>query len=262
MHSVSGILKRFVRLLGFRGPSPGRTLDGFVDGLLQTFENCRAGLADETLREDRAAVRAFFLDLYEKEVPRLREVIALQDTTQPAAAREELFAKVDELLRKVLIPAYERAVAPFTLRERNDFYLAPEPWHGLERVGWGVAGIILGSFVVWAPFIPIWSKEWVLVFAVGGLVFPNLRRFFALRRYEGDLNRLVARTDDEIWRMSFAAMTRGSLLAPSTEPDLLDGLGEPVTSGTKPIVRVPAAPAAPSGERSAPPKTKLGQGGR
>jgi hypothetical protein len=185
------------------------------------------------------------------------------DTTQPAATREELFHQVDELLRKVLVPAYERIVAPFTLRERNDFYLAPENWHGLERVGWGATGIVLGAFVVWAPFIPIWSKEWVLVFAVGGLVFPTLRRFLALRRYEGDLNRLVARADDEIWRMSLAALTRGTLLSSAAAPDALDEAGDGEAERTRPAVVPPAsAPERPSAERPTPPKAKLGQGGR
>lgn len=259
---MSGIFKRFVRLLGVGSPAPARTLDGFVDNLLQTFENCRAGLADGTLADDPATVHAFFLDLYLKEAPRLREAIALQDPTEPAPAREALFAKVDELLRKVVIPAYARTAAPFTLRERNDFYLAPDAWHGAERLGWGVAGCVLGAFVVWAPFIPLWSKEWVLVFALGGLLFPNLRRFFALRRYESDLNRIVARADDEIWRMSFAAMTRGTLLQATTEADLAAS-GDEAAATAEPSAAERALGAdRAAAERPAPAKTKVGQGGR
>jgi hypothetical protein len=259
---VSGIFKRFVRLLGVGGPAPARTLDGFVDNLLQTFENCRAGLADGTLASDPEAVQSFFQDLYQKEVPRLREAIALQDPTQPAPAREALFAKVDELLRKVVIPAYARTVAPFTLRERNDFYLTRDPWHGLERLGWGAAGMVLGGFVVWAPFIPLYAKEWVLVFALGGLLFPNLRRFFALRRFEGELNRMVARADDEIWRISFAAMTRGTLLQATTDADLVPSADEAGVSAEGAAPSRAESADRPSVERSAPAKTKVGQGGR
>lgn len=259
---MSGIFKRFVRLLGVGGPAPARTLDGFVDNLLQTFENCRAGLADGTLANDPSAVQAFFEDLYQKEVPRLREAIALQDPTQPAPAREALFAKVDELLRKVVIPAYARTVAPFTLRERNDFYLTPGAWHGLERLGWGAAGMVLGGFVVWAPFIPLYAKEWVLVFALGGLLFPNLRRFFALRGYEGELNRIVARADDEIWRVSFAAMTRGTLLEATADADLAASAEETGAVAEPTVAPRAAAADRAAAERPAPGKTKLGQGGR
>jgi hypothetical protein len=85
--------------------------------------------------------------------------------------------------------------------------LTPEALHGFERLGWGAVGVALGAFVVWAPFIPIWSKEWVLVFGVGGLVFPTLRRYLALRHYQSGLNDLVARTDDEIWRLDLGYMT-------------------------------------------------------
>jgi hypothetical protein len=254
---VSGILKRFVRLLGVGGPAPARTLDGFVDNLLQTFENCRAGLDDRTLANDPSAVHSFFQDLYQKDLPRLREVIALQDPTAPEPAREALFAKVDELVRKVVIPAYARTVAPFTLRERNDFYLTPPAWHGAERLGWGAAGMVLGAFVVWAPFIPLYAKEWMLVFALGGLLFPNIRRFFALRGYEGELNHIVARADDEIWRMSFAAMTRGTLLEATADADLHASADETEAAAERSMASPP-----PAAERPAATKTKLGQGGR
>jgi hypothetical protein len=107
----------------------------------------------------------------------------------------------------VVVPAYVRVAARFTPRERNDFFLAPEPLHGLERLGFTVAGMAIGAFAVWAPFIPLWEKEWVLLFALAGLVFPGIRRFLSLRRYQAELNALVTRTDNEIWRMDLAYLT-------------------------------------------------------
>jgi hypothetical protein len=194
---------RFARL--FVTPPRGHAaLDGFVDSLLQTFENSRPGLTAEML--GKGEVEPFFRDLYEKEVRLLREKVAglvhLSKTEQ-----EELFERVDERIRKVVLPAYARLASAFTPRERNDFYFTPEALHGAERVAWGVLGLALGAFVVWAPFIPLWSKEWVLVFGVGGLVFPSLRRYLALRRYQHELNDLVARTDDETWRLDLGFMT-------------------------------------------------------
>jgi hypothetical protein len=196
-------------------------LDGFVDSLLQTFENCRPGLSEETIRA--GGTEAFFVDLYEKEVPRLREQIRRTQTHLSESEREELFRRVDDRIRRVVLPGYSRLTGPFTSRERNDFYLAPEALHGAERLGWGVLGLLLGGFVVWAPFIPIWSKEWVLVFAIGGLLFPSIRRVVALRRYQGELDQLVRRTDDEIWRMDLnlitaAAVRDGSGTTGSAEP--------------------------------------------
>jgi hypothetical protein len=195
----------FLRVMGYKGAPPKRMLDGFVDSLLQTFENCRLGLSESTIAAGGA--EAFFVDLYEKEVPRLRDQIRRSQTHLSEAERDDLFRRVDERVRKVVLPGYSRLTSSFTTRERNDFYLTPESLHGAERLGWGMAGMLLGGFVVAAPFIPIWSKEWVLVFAAGGLLFPNIRRVFALRRYEAELNQLVTRTDDEIWRMDLALIT-------------------------------------------------------
>ncbi len=195
-------------------------LNGFVDSLLQSFENHRAGLTEDMLRAGDQ--EAFFLDLYQKEVPRLREIVRNQELALPDAARDDFFHEVNDYVRHVVVPAYARLAGRFTGRERNDFYLTPESLHGLERLGWGAAGMLLGGLVVWAPFIPIWSKEWVLLFAVGGLVFPNLRGFLVTRRYETDLNRLVAHADDEIWRKDLAYVTesasrRGEALAPDED---------------------------------------------
>ena len=181
-----------------------RTLEGFVDSLLQTFENSRPGLTADMLAN--GGVEAFFRELYEKEILFLRESIG-RLTHLSKDEQAELLQRVDERIRKVVLPAYARLASSFTPRERNDFYLTPEQLHGVERVAWGALGLVLGAFVVWAPFIPLWSKEWVLVFAVGGLVLPTLRRYFALRRYQHELNDLVARTDDEIWRLDLSFMT-------------------------------------------------------
>ena len=203
---VSPSLKTLLGLFGGKARGGGM-LDGFVDSLLQSFENFRAGLSDEALKAGDKATQAFFLEQYEKEVPRLRDTIRLLEIGVSDETRLEAFRRIDELIRRVVVPAYARLATRFTMRERNDFYLAPEPLHGLERLGWGAAGIALGAFAVWAPFIPLWEKEWILPFAIAGLFLPNIRRYLALRRYQSELNGLVARADDVIWRMDLAYMT-------------------------------------------------------
>lgn len=235
-------------------------LNGFIDSLLQSFENHRAGLTDAML--GTGDEEAFFRALYEKEAPRLREIVRQQELALSDGTREEFFQDVDEYVRGVVLPAYTRLAARFTRRERNDFYLLPEPLHGAERLGWGIAGMLLGLFVVWAPFIPLWAKEWVLVFTIGGLVFPNIRRFLALRRYESDLNRLVTRADDEIWRKDLAYVTEGATLR-SAPPGLANGseLKEPKAEGQDAFTdRLKAATGAPPPSGS--PKPRAREGGR
>jgi hypothetical protein len=192
-------------------------LDGFVDALLQKFENCRAGLADAALAGGGAD--AYFRSLHESERERLRDAIRLEQPHLDEVAREAMFAQVERLVSGVLIPAYVRVAGRFTARERNGFYLAPEGLHGAERAGWAVAGVVAGALVVQAPFIPLWSKEWVFPFFVAGLVFPELRRWIEIRRYERELNRLVARTDAEIRRIDLGYLLRDDLaLAPASTP--------------------------------------------
>jgi hypothetical protein len=200
---VTGRLRRL-----FGPPAePARPLGGFFDGLLQTFENCRAGLSDAQVKAGGADVERFLVALYEREAPRLADAIALHGAHLTIETRQRLQREVDERVRQVVIPAYARLAAPLTVRERNDFYLAPPGLHGLERLASSVAGMLIGAFIVWAPFIPIWSKELILVFGLGGLVFPELRRVFALRRYQKELNKLVSRTDADVARLELALMT-------------------------------------------------------
>jgi|GEM_PF-2327290 len=211
--SMSSLLGR--AFLAFRPASarvPG-PLDGFVDSLVQKLENCRVGLTDETLTHGTVGVEAWATALYDEESARLRDTIRLEEPHLTREAREELFRKVDDLVRKVVVPGWVRLAGSFTPRERNGFYGLAEPLHGVERACWAVLGMGLGFFVVWAPFIPVWSKEWVLPFTVGGLVFPELRRWFSFRRYEGDLNQLVTRADREIARVDLAYLTETTSVA-------------------------------------------------
>ncbi len=207
--TLGRILSLLVRGTGSSVPA----LDGFVDGLLQGFENCRPGLADRLIESDAEGAARFFVDLYEKERPRLLEAIRSEEPHLTDAARAEYVHRVDELIRGVLIPAYLRVGLRFTRRERNAFFLLPEPWHAVERVGWTAAFIGLGAFVVWAPFIPLTAKEWIFPFFLGGLAFPAVRRTLALRSYEGELNGIVRRADAEIARIDTAYLTSGEALA-------------------------------------------------
>jgi hypothetical protein len=201
---VATLIRRLGRLLT-GGRAPARMLDGFVDSLIQTFENCRPGVSDDALRSP-VSVEEFFARLYEKEKPRLADLVALQYAHLSAPQRQDLVDKIDSRIVGVVIPAYARVAGRFTIRERNDFYLAPAAWHAAERIGFSALGTLLGALVVASP-IPLTAKEWVLFFALGGLVFPDLRRVFAWKRYESDLNDVVGRMDDEIFRMDLELLT-------------------------------------------------------
>lgn len=215
-------------VLGQVDVSAPKILRGYVDSLIQTFENCRPGLTTEMIEGGESTAADFFLDLYNKELPRLEKAIEMNEAYLSEETRKDFFSEVCAVLTKVVIPAYVRLAVNFTPRERNDFYLLPHKLHFLERIAWAVAGMALGGFVVWAPFIPLWSKEWVLPFALAGLVFSDLRKFFSVKRYESELNRMVAKADLEIDRIEMAYLTEK--LSPEVpgleEPDLQTGKQE------------------------------------
>ena len=186
-------------------------LDRFVDSLLSSFENRRPGVTDEMTR-DRAAGEAFFADIYEKETARLVDTVRTEEPHLAPEARAELVRQVDALIRKVVIPAYARLALPFTRRERNGFFVLPEPLHLLERLLWAGAAMALGAFAVWAPFVPLWEKYWIVPFALGGFFMPGVRRLLSLSRYEAELNSLVAKADREIARVDRAYLMAGEAL--------------------------------------------------
>lgn len=211
-------------LLGPQVRVSRQTLRGYVDSLIQTFENFRSGISNEMLARREPSVEDFFVDLYNKELPRLKKAIETNETYLSEDARKDFVNEVCAVLRRMVIPAYVRLAVAFTPRERNDFFLLPEKLHLPERIAWAVAGMILGVFVVWAPFIPIWSKEWVLPFCVAGLIVPDLRKFVSVKRYEGELNRMVAKADLEIDRIEMEYLTaeKLSVATPGTVADDAD----------------------------------------
>jgi hypothetical protein len=210
---MPGLFQRTLAV--FRPRRAPQALDGFVDSLIQSFENCRDGLGDEAVRVERA--QAYFRARYEPERDRLADILRLNPLLGDEA-RADLFERVDRLVADVLLPAYARLAVRYTQGERNDFYHSEARFHGLERVGFALAGALVGAFAVWAPFIPLWSKEWILPFFVAGLLYPELRRTFRVRRYERELNHLVARTDAEIDRIDVSY-----LLHPTPSPEGPEG---------------------------------------
>ena len=105
---------------------------------------------------------------------------------------------MDAYIRQV-VARLRAGAGRFTRDERNDFYHARIAVR-LERL----ATAACARAVRRLRLHPLWSKEWFS--CDRGFVFPNLRRYFALRRYESALKARV-RADDEIWRKDLAYVT-------------------------------------------------------
>jgi len=238
VHSEPTVTSRITRALASRRRSrrPRRELNGFLDSLVQSFENRRQGLSDAILDEGAPAVREFFTQLYEREVPRLREAAGLLDPYLVAGAGDDFYREVDDLVRAVVIPAYSRLTLRFTRRERNDFHVLRSA-HLAERIGWALGGLLLGTLLISIPVLPLWAKEWVVPFSLAGLFLPEIRRVVAIRAYEASVNRLVEQTDEEIGRLDRAYLTAAPRAQPSvptpTEPFPVE------EHGTRPVEEDP-----------------------
>jgi hypothetical protein len=181
-----------------------------VDQLLQTFEDRRAGLSDPDL-SGTPKVERYFTSIYEGEADRLTNAIV---ESEPHLAPDEvarLREEIDRLVRTTVIPAYARLAGVFTPRERRDFFLIPRA-RILERIAWAAAGLLLGLIALRLPILPIWSREAVIPLVVAGFVYPELRRYLALKKYERELNRLVANTEREIARLDQAYSRSGAVI--------------------------------------------------
>jgi hypothetical protein len=183
-----------------------------VDTLLQAFENRRAGLTDEQIAQGPGAVNGYFLEIYDHERERLRGEIRDAQPHLNESARESLFKEVDALMRETIIPGYVRLALAFTPKERSDFFLVKEHLRVVERIGWAFAGLVLGFIFVRLPFVPLFLKELMAVFVIGGFVWPEIRRFFSFRRYEKELNQLVVHADRELERIDRAYLSRGETI--------------------------------------------------
>ncbi|MCC7383131.1 MAG: hypothetical protein IT384_14935 [Deltaproteobacteria bacterium] len=184
----------------------------FVDGLLQTFEDRRAGLTDAQLAGGDAAVGAFFAEIYGQETPRLRAAIKEAEPHLSEVSQEKLFTELDTLIQNVVIPGYVRTATSFTPRERSDFFHTPDALRMLERVGFAAAGLLLGLAFIAARFLPLWRAEIAIAAAVAGFLYPELRRFLAFRRYERELNGLVSKSSREIERIERAYLMSGEMI--------------------------------------------------
>jgi len=66
---MNEIIGKIVNLMVRGVPRSGGELDGFVDSLLQKFEDCRHGLSDDSVLDGGETAEAFFVKLYEGALP-------------------------------------------------------------------------------------------------------------------------------------------------------------------------------------------------
>jgi hypothetical protein len=110
------------------------------------------------------------------------------------------------------VPARWRACAePYTALERRDFGL----WRGgdpVARLAYVLVGLMVGSLIVAAPFIPIWEKWFPFALAIGGWWLPTVQRAWHRRRYAQALGAIAHELGKAQPRLDEAVRTEDLLL--------------------------------------------------
>lgn len=103
----------------------------------------------------------------------------------------------NELEREVIettLPQYIPAAIEQTRLEKTsyDVWRQGDP---LARTFFAFIGLLLGSFIWWAPFIPIWEKSLAVILAGVGFAYPELKQMVLDFRHSRFLNRLIVQAD-------------------------------------------------------------------
>lgn len=118
------------------------------------------------------------------------------DETESDLAEDSQFALYKREVDQVLIPRYARLA-----QQQNQLEQAPRrAWQGRDlynRLSWALGFFLVGVFVVWAPFIPIWEK-WIpfALAALAPLVSPFLPDLYGAWQNQKHQVTLFALHDD------------------------------------------------------------------
>lgn len=161
-----------------------------VKPLLEDLERTRRAWPQEASEEE---IQKHIRERIQSRIPELWDEFfpaELQTTTQLSLYKRE----IDQLL----VPRYARLAKAQNVIELNPI----KPLQGSDlynRMIYTGFFVLLGIFVVWAPFIPIWDKA--IPFFLGGIAFfaspflPNLHQIFLKKQHEEALHRLFSDLD-------------------------------------------------------------------
>jgi len=123
------------------------------------------------------------------------------------------------------LPQYVAAAREMNAQERSKFDI----WRGgdpLARLAFALGGLLLGSAMIFIPYVRMFEAFFAVGLAITGLFYPELRRWTQERRHTRALNQLVA---------DAAAYQQNARLHYMTTTDIRESfaIGEPERSTEK-----------------------------
>jgi hypothetical protein len=148
------------------------------------------------LQECEHVRRAFAPD----EAPeRLRETAhakldEIRESYEEAGGTETYWRLVEREVMETALPQYiPAAVEQNRLEAGNyDLWRRGDP---LARASYGLLGLLIGSLIILAPWIPIFEDTFAFVLAVSGFLYPEIRKTFFDHRHSRLLNRLIVEAE-------------------------------------------------------------------
>ncbi len=180
-----------------------------VYAVLQECEHRRRGLDPESFE---AGVEACANE-------KLAEIKGAYDEMKGSKSYWETLQK--EVLRTV-VPQYTGPALEITNLERNAWNV----FRGGDiaaRLAFALIGLVIGSLIIAAPFIPIVEDMFAFATTGIGFFYPDIKRYFYEHRYMKLLNKLVSESEryQHDARLSY---TTWKELEESFEPEEQDGV--------------------------------------
>jgi len=100
---------------------------------------------------------------------------------------QELRREVEE----TALPRYLRGAVE-QLRAEHSGYSIWRRGDLLARLSFALMGLMIGGIIIALPFIPIFEEAFAFFLAVGGFVYPDIRRLLTDWRYARELNAIIA----------------------------------------------------------------------
>lgn len=160
---------------------PAHDLGDVLFAVLQECEHVRRAFApDEAPERLRETARA-----------KLGEI---RESYEEAGGTETYWRLVEREVMETALPQYIPAAIEQNRLEAGsyDLWRRGDP---VARAAYGLLGLVIGSLIILAPWIPIFENTFAFALAIAGFLYPEIRKAFFDHRHYRLLNRLIVQAE-------------------------------------------------------------------
>jgi hypothetical protein len=146
---------------------------------------------------------------------RLREIARakldeIHESYEECGGTETYWRLVEREVLETALPQYIPAAVEQTRLEASnyDLWRKGDP---LARAAYGLLGLVIGSLIILAPWIPIFEDTFAFVLALAGFLYPEIRKTAFDYRHSRLLNRLIVQAEKYQRNEKIQYMSEGRL---------------------------------------------------